>query len=162
MLLIELKTFFLRDIAALERELELYPDDSSVWKTVAGLPNSAGNLILHVSGSLQHFFGALLGNTGYLRNREAEFSKRGVPRAELSKELAAARQGVIAGFEQLTAEKLEQPFPVRISDTELSTRLTILQFITHLAYHLGQIDYHRRMVTGNPASADTIAAPKAV
>jgi hypothetical protein len=161
MLLDELKMFLLRDVAALERELELYPDDSSVWKSVTGLPNSAGNLILHLSGSLQYFFGALLGNTGYLRNREAEFSKRDVPRHELRKELAAARQGVLAGFEQLTPERLEQPFPARITDTDLSTRLTILQFVTHVAYHLGQLDYHRRMVTGNSASADTIAAPKA-
>ena len=162
MLTDELKTFFLRDLAALERELELYPDDSSVWQNVAGLPNSAGTLVLHLAGSLQHFFGAMLGNTGYVRNREAEFSKRDVPRSELRKELAAARQGVLAGFEHLTEQSLEQPFPARITDTELSTRLTILQFTTHLAYHLGQIDYHRRMVTGNPASADTIAAPKAV
>ncbi len=162
MLLDELKMFLLRDIAALERELELYPDDSSVWQSVTGLPNSAGNLILHVSGSLQHFFGALLGNSGYLRNREAEFSRRDVPRSELRQELAAARKGVLAGFEHLTEQSLEQPFPARITDSDLSTRLTILQFVTHLAYHLGQIDYHRRMVTGNPASADTIAAPKVV
>jgi uncharacterized damage-inducible protein DinB len=162
MLIDELNSFFLRDIAALERELELYPDDSSVWQNVVGLPNSAGNLVLHLAGSLQHFFGAILGNTGYVRNRDAEFSKRDIPRNELRTELAAARQGVIAGFEQLTDQRLEQSFPARITDAELSTRLTILQFITHLAYHLGQLDYHRRMVTGNPASADTIAAPKAV
>jgi hypothetical protein len=162
MLLDELRMFLLRDLAALERELELYPDDSSVWKNVVGLPNSAGNLILHLAGSLQHFFGVTLGNTGYVRNREAEFRRRDVSRTELRQELAAARQGVLAGFEHLTEQSLEQPFPARITHTDLSTRLTILQFITHLAYHLGQLDYHRRMVTGNPASADTIAAPKAV
>jgi uncharacterized damage-inducible protein DinB len=161
MLLDELKTFLLRDIAALERELGLYPDDPSVWKNVLGLPNPAGNLLLHLAGSLQHFFGATLGQTGYVRNREAEFTKRDLPRNELRTELAAARHGVLAAFENLTEEKLEQAFPVRFTDSELSTRLTILQFITHLAYHLGQIDYHRRMVTGNPASADTIAAPRA-
>jgi Protein of unknown function (DUF1572) len=160
MLLDELRTFLLRDIAGIERELELYPNDSSVWKNVAGLPNPAGNLILHLSGSLQYFFGATLGNTGYVRNRDAEFTKRDVPRSELRKELAAARQGVLAAFEHLTEQRLEQPFPVRISDAELSTRLTMLQLVTHVAYHLGQLDYHRRMVTGNPASADTIAAPE--
>ena len=160
MLLDELKAFLLRDIAGIGRELELYPDDSSVWKNVAGLPNSAGNLVLHLSGSLQHFFGATLGNTGYVRNRDAEFVKRDVPRSELSKELADAKQGVLAAFEHLTEARLEQPFPARITNTELSTRLTLLQLITHVSYHLGQIDYHRRMVTGNPASADTIAPPE--
>jgi hypothetical protein len=160
MLLDELRTFLLRDIAGIERELELYPDDKSVWVNVTGLPNSAGNLILHVSGSLQHFFGATLGNTGYLRNREAEFAKRDVPRTELRKELAGARHGVLSAFENLTEIRLEQPFPARITDTELSTRLTILQLITHVSYHLGQLDYHRRMVTGNPTSADTLAPPE--
>ena len=66
---------------------------------------------------------------------------------------------MLAGFAALTEEKLEQPFPARITDTELSTRLTILQFVTHLTYHLGQLDYHRRAVTGNSVSADTVAAP---
>jgi hypothetical protein len=159
MLLDELKAFLLRDIAAIERELELYPDDASVWVNIPGLPNPAGNLVLHLSGSLQHFFGATLGHTGYVRNRDAEFSRRDLPRNELRTELAGARQGVLAAFEHLTEDRLEQPFPVRITDWELSTRLTVLQLVTHVAYHLGQLDYHRRMVTGNPASADTIAPP---
>lgn len=160
MLVDELRTLLLRDIAGLERELNLYPDDLSVWKNVTGLPNPAGNLVLHLSGSLQHFFGATLGNTGYVRNRDAEFTRCDVPRSELKKELADARQGVLAAFERLTEERLDDPFPARITDIELSTRLTILQLITHVAYHLGQLDYHRRMVTGNPASADAIAAPE--
>lgn len=159
MFLDELKGFFLRDIAGLERELALYPDDSSVWRELAGLPNSGGTLILHLSGGLQHFFGMVLGHTSYVRNRNAEFSRRDVPRTELRKELEAAKQGVLAAFAQLTEERLEQPFPARITDVELSTRLTLLQLVTHVAYHLGQLDYHRRMVTGDPASADTLAAP---
>jgi Protein of unknown function (DUF1572) len=162
MLLENLQTIYLREVATLERELDLYPDDASVWKELPGLPNSAGSLILHVAGSLQHFFGATLGNTGYVRDREAEFTKRGVSRSELKKELEAAKAGVLAGFANLTEDRLGQPFPAKFTDKELSTQLTLLQFLSHLAYHLGQLDYHRRVVTGNSASANAVAAPELV
>ena len=156
MLLEDLKQLYLREIDTLERELDLYPDDASVWKELAGLPNTAGNLILHLSGSLQHFFGATLGNTGYQRNREAEFSRRNVLRSELKQELANARAGVQAAFANLTEESLEQVFPVQFADAPFSSRLTLLQFLCHLNYHIGQIDYHRRVVTGNNVSANAL------
>lgn len=157
-LLEDLQQLYLREVATLERELELYPDDESIWKELPGLPNSAGNLLLHVSGSLQHFFGATLGKTGYMRNREAEFSKRNVPRSEIKQELANAREGVIAAFANLSEADLSQVFPVQFADVPFSTRLTLLQFLAHLAYHLGQIDYHRRVVTASSASANALAA----
>jgi uncharacterized damage-inducible protein DinB len=158
MLLERLKALYLREIATLERELDLYPDESSIWKELPGLPNSAGTLLLHLTGSLQHFFGATLGNTGYVRDRAAEFSQRDVSRLELRQQLARARLGVVAGFANLTEERLGEPFPVIFADTKFSTQLTLLQFLTHLAYHLGQIDYHRRVVTGNSVSANALAA----
>lgn len=158
MLLEDLKAIYLREVATLERELDLYPDDASVWKELPGLPNPAGTLFLHLAGNLQHFFGAALGKTGYVRNREAEFTRRNVLRSELKKELAGARQGVLAAFANLREDSLTQVFPVNFADADFSTRLTLLQFLSHLAYHLGQIDYHRRVVTGNSASANAIAA----
>jgi Protein of unknown function (DUF1572) len=157
-LLEDFKVLYLREIATLERELDLYPDNASVWIELPGLPNPAGNLLLHLAGSLQHFFGATLGKTGYQRNREAEFTKRNVSRTDLKQELSNARQGVIAAFEHLTEDRLTDIFPVQFADAPFSIRLTLLQFLGHLAYHLGQIDYHRRVVTGNSASANAIAA----
>jgi Protein of unknown function (DUF1572) len=158
MLLENLKVIYLREIATLERELGMYPDDASVWKILPGLPNSAGTLFLHLTGSLQHFFGTVLGNTAYQRDRDAEFTKRNVSRQELSQQLEAARLAVLAGFANLTEDQLEQTFPFRYADSAFSIEITLLQFSSHLAYHLGQIDYHRRMVTGNAASANAIAA----
>lgn len=158
MLLKDLKALYLREIATLKRELDLYPDDESVWKELPGLPNPAGTLFLHLAGSLQHFFGATLGKTGYVRDRASEFSKRGVSRGEIERELEKARQGVEAGFANLTEDGLEAVFPVQFADAPFSTHLTLLQFLSHLAYHLGQIDYHRRAVSGNSASANAIAA----
>ncbi|RMH56384.1 MAG: DinB family protein [Deinococcus-Thermus bacterium] len=122
-----------------------------------GLPNPAGTLFLHLAGNLQHFLGAILGHTGYVRNRVAEFSRRGVPRSEIRRELEGARQGVLAGFANLSEEHLARPFPVQLADGAFSTQLTLLQFLSHLAYHLGQIDYHRRVVTGDSTSAHAIS-----
>lgn len=157
-LLEDFKVLYLREIATLERELDLYPDEASVWTQLPGLPNPAGNLVLHLTGSLQHFFGATLGKTGYQRNREAEFTRRNVSRSDLKQELSRARQGVIAAFEHLTEDSLKDVFPVQFADAPFSIRLTLLQFLGHLAYHLGQVDYHRRAVTANNASANAIAA----
>lgn len=158
MLLEDLELLYLREVATLGRELDLYPDDSSVWKELPGLPNPAGTLFLHLAGGLQHFFGATLGGSGYVRDRAAEFSRRDVPRSEIRQELSRATQGVRAGFANLSESRLEEAFPVQYADAEVSVRLTLLQFLSHLAYHLGQIDYHRRAVTGNNASADAISA----
>jgi hypothetical protein len=160
MLLDELKTILLRDIAGVERQLELYHDDLSVWTNVKGLPNPTGNIVLHLAGNLQHFFGTALGNTGYVRDREAEFTRKDVPRSELRAELGAARKAVLAAFNTLSEQKLGEAHPVKITDTAFSNRLAILQLVTHLAYHLGQIDYHRRVVTGNSVSANAVAAPE--
>ena len=154
----ELEVLYLREIATLERELDLYPDERSVWKELPGLPNSAGTLFLHLAGSLQYFFGAVLGESGYIRDRAAEFSERDVPRSELKRELSRASQGVRAAFANLSEDRLGQVFAVQFADAEFSIRLTLLQFLTHLVYHLGQIDYHRRAVTGNRASANAVAA----
>jgi hypothetical protein len=162
MLLDDLQAIFLRDIAGVERELALYPDEASIWKVLPGMPNSAGNIILHLAGNLQHFFGATLGHTLYVRDREAEFTKRNVSRLELQKELEAARTGVKAGFANLTENRLSQPYAVKITDTQFTTQLALLQLLSHLAYHLGQLDYHRRTVTGNVTSANAVAAPDLV
>ncbi|THF86556.1 DUF3224 family protein [Deinococcus sp. KSM4-11] len=155
----ELRALFLRDLDSLERELDLYPDDASVWQAVPGQPNTAGTLILHVAGGTQHFLGAAVGGSGYVRDRAAEFARRDVPRAELRAELAAARQAVTAALTRLTDADLARPYPARLTDHDLSGRLTLLQLATHLAYHLGQVDYHRRAVTGDATSAGTLAPP---
>ena len=157
-LLEELRMLYLREIATLERELDLYPDEASLWQELPGLPNPGGTLLLHLAGSLQHFLGATLGGTGYVRDRAAEFAKRDLTRSEIKRELSSARQGVLAGFANLTEQHLTQTFPVVFADEAFSTRLTLLQFSSHLAYHLGQIDYHRRAVTGDQTSANAIAA----
>lgn len=151
-----LQKLFLREVSTLEKELELYPDDASVWTTVAGLPNSTGNLVLHLCGNLQHFIGSTLGQTGYVRNRDAEFSSKDLARIFLYQELSKTKQALETTFKKLSDNDLDKTFPLAINGVQLSTLLTLLHLSNHLAYHLGQIDYHRRVVTGNSVSASAV------
>jgi hypothetical protein len=151
-----LQTLISRELDALGREVQLYPDDESPWNAVAGCPNTGGNLTLHLVGNLRHFIGAVFGSTGYVRNRDAEFSTRGgMSRDELLKLIAAARSEVSATLSKLDASVLDKPH-MAPGDRKIETGLWLMHLAVHLGYHLGQIDYHRRTVTGDAAGADAL------
>ena len=143
-----LSTVIARDLRGLRREIEAYPDDASLWRTVPTIPNAAGTLVLHLSGNLQYFIGAQLGNTGYVRDREAEFAQRDVPRAELLRHLDAAQRVVTTTMAQLTDAGCDAMYPVPIANKRVKTADMLIHLATHLTYHLGQIDYHRRAIAG--------------
>jgi hypothetical protein len=138
-----------RDLSALRREVEAYADERDLWRPVPGLTNSAGTLVLHLAGNLQHYLGARLGGTGYVRDRPAEFARRDVPRSELLREIDAARAAVKAGLVGLTESRLRAEFPEAIGDSRIETGEYLVHLTVHFAYHLGQVDYHRRVVTGD-------------
>ena len=152
-----IRTLFLRELRALRREVEAYPDESFLWATRAGITNSAGNLALHLCGNLQHYIGARLGDSGYVRNRDAEFARRGVSRAEILAEIEAAAAAVRLGFDRISEEDFEKPYPEAIGKTTVTTGEWLIHLAAHLGYHLGQIDYHRRMVTGDTTTLDVIS-----
>jgi hypothetical protein len=151
-----LQTLFSRELDALAREVRLYPDDESPWKSVPGCPNTGGNLTLHLVGNLRHFIGAQLGSTGYVRNRDAEFSTRGgISRNELLTLIEAARTDVSASLSALDPSTLSRPL-VAPGDRKIETGLWLMHLAVHLGYHLGQIDYHRRTVTGDSSGVDAL------
>ncbi len=152
----ELSTLFLRDLDGLRREIELYPDDAAPWAEIPGLPNRGGTLALHLAGNLRHFVGAILGGSGYVRDRDLEFSARDVPRNELLDKTAAARQEVEAALASLDSGVLETDYPLPLGGRIISTRLFLIHLAVHLTFHLGQIDYHRRAATGDGTSAGVI------
>ncbi len=154
-----LRRVFTRDASTLRDELLAYPDETQIWAMPPGTKNPAGSLVLHLCGNLQYFVGAQFGGTGYVRNRDAEFSRRDVPRAELLAECDAALEAVNRGFEALTDEALSKPFAVPLAGATLPTGLALLHMATHLAYHLGQIDYHRRLVTGEYGAVKALPIP---
>lgn len=149
------RAVMLRDLAAVRAELAAYDTDEQLWELPAGLPNPAGSLALHLAGNIQHFIGAALGGTDYVRDRDGEFGRRGVSRQELDEQLAAAHQVVDQVLAGITDDQLAAPFPVALGGVTLRTDVALAHLAGHLTYHLGQLDYHRRVVTGN---ADGVGA----
>ena len=151
-----LQMFLVRELQAFEREIEMFPDDELVWKTVPGLTNSAGNLALHVCGNLQEYLGRVLGGRSYVRHRDAEFARTSGTRAELVREIRAARAVVEDVLPTISESVLEGTFPEAVGGVELNTRLFLLHVSVHLAYHLGQAGYLRRVVTGDNRSSGAL------
>lgn len=149
----DLLPIFQRDLRCFMREVALFPDDVALWRTVPGITNSAGNLALHVAGNLQHFIGAVLGGTGYVRQREREFAQREGTRAAVIAELEATLAAVEAGLAALTVEAQAAAFPTPLGPHRPPTGIFLLHLATHQAFHLGQVGYLRRALTGDPASA---------
>jgi uncharacterized damage-inducible protein DinB len=145
-----------RDLRTLRREVEAYPEDAQLWQVVPGTPNAGGTLVLHLAGNLRHFIGNRLGGSGYVRDRAAEFSRRGVSRAELLDEIEAARAELARAFAALTDRNLPAEYPEVITERRVATDEYLLHLLTHFGYHLGQLDTHRRLVTGNPAGVGAV------
>lgn len=148
----DLQTLFVRDLTAVIRELEAYPDEPSLWRVQGDIINPAGNLALHLIGNLSQFVGDDLGGVPYTRDRPAEFSRRDVPRAELTRGLSRVSSLVSDTLGQLTEEQLAQvhprlppAFPVGMTSSAF-----LLHLYGHLNWHLGQINYHRRIVGAQP------------
>lgn len=148
----DLLTLYRRDLRCFIREVAAFPDDATLWHTLPGLSNSAGNLALHVAGNLRHFVGGALGHTGYQRDREGEFAQREGNRTTVIEALQTALAEVELGLAAVTTESLEAPYPQVVMGHQPRTRLFLIHLSTHLAFHLGQAGYLRRVLTGQ---ADT-------
>lgn len=141
-----LKSLFKRDLNTLIVQIESYQNESSIWIIDKDISNSAGNLCLHLVGNLSHFVGAILGNSGYVRNRELEFSLKDIPRAELIKQIEATLETVEKSLDQLTEKDLEKVYPLEALGYPMTTEYFLIHLFGHLSYHLGQINYHRRLL----------------
>lgn len=146
-----LATLFHRDLTRLHQEIEAYPDEETLWRVSEGINNSAGNLVLHLMGNLNAYIGTTLGQTGYMRNRDAEFSTKDVPKQELLQQITATRHLVQAVVQALSDEQLAADFPTNPLGYPMTTQFFLLHLHGHLNYHLGQIDYHRRLLTAGKA-----------
>ena len=149
-----------RDLRALAREIESYPDDATPWSLLPGLPNSAGVLVRHVCGNLQHFIGTELGRTGYQRDREAEFRAPPVSRAALLALLSGTESMLGRILPALSAARLAEQYPAPVAGSRLATGDFLIHLAAHCAFHLGQVDYHRRAVTGESGSIGPTAIPE--
>lgn len=151
MLAHELSALYARDLTRLIQQLNAFPDTATLWQTRAGITNSAGNLALHLEGNLREFIGRLLGHLDYQRDRPREFSDSGIEQAELIARLTAVRDEIPPVIARLTEEQLDADFPQVYVGRTLSNRQMLIHLDGHLSYHLGQIDYLRRVLTGDGA-----------
>jgi uncharacterized damage-inducible protein DinB len=141
-----LKQLFKRDLEKLRNEVRQYSSEEDLWITEKGISNSAGNLSYHITGNLQYYVGTVLGGTDYQRDRKFEFSGK-VSRAELLSEIDEAEEIVIQTLKKLTTDDLEKLYPLKVFEDEMTTGYFLTHLYGHLNYHLGQINYHRRLLS---------------
>jgi uncharacterized damage-inducible protein DinB len=149
----ELTIIIVRELRGFEREIEMFPDDELVWKTVPGIANSAGNLTTHVCGNLHHFIGHVLGRTSFVRDRDHEFGRNAGTRSELLEEIRSTIQMVERLLPGVSEEALSRKFPEMVGGVTMTTKLFLLHLSAHLAHHLGQAGYLRRVLTADNRSS---------
>ncbi len=135
-----------RDLAKLKSEIEQYSNSSDLWRIEGDIANSAGNLTLHIAGNLKHFLGAILAGSDYVRDRDLEFSDTGIPREDLVSAIDETRAVVKSTFEKLNDDDFARNYPIEVFGEPMTTGYFLVHLATHLNYHLGQINYHRRIL----------------
>lgn len=141
-----LRSLFNRDLNQLKKEIEAYQNEENLWIIDQNIANSAGNLCLHLVGNINHFIGAQLGNTEYERHRDLEFSLKNIPRAELIEKVEATAAMIDSVLPQLSEEDLKKEYPLVVFESTMTTEYFLIHLVAHLDYHLGQINYHRRLL----------------
>ena len=141
-----LKSLYRRDLEKLKTDINSYQTEANLWRIENGVTNSAGNLSLHLIGNLNHFIGAEIGKSGYVRQRDLEFSNKNIPRNELSKMIDDTLAAVENAIDSLRDEQFDEEYPIIVFTEKMTTGYFLVHLATHLAYHLGQINYHRRLL----------------
>jgi len=141
-----LKSLYNRDLYKLKVEIESYQNEESLWKIDKNILNSGGNLCLHLLGNLNTYIGAELGKSAYVRQRDLEFSLKNIPKTELLEKLESLIQIFNSTFEKLSDADLKKDYPTEPLGYQMSTEYFLIHLLSHLNYHLGQINYHRRLL----------------
>jgi len=141
-----LKKLFQRDLEKLKQEIISYYDESKIWFVKDNISNSAGNLCLHLVGNLNAYIGAEIGKTGYVRQRDLEFTQKDIPKNVLVKMIDDTMIVVANGLDKLKEDDLEKEYPLLVFKEKTSTGYFLIHLVVHLGYHLGQVNYHRRLL----------------
>ena len=138
-----------RHLEQLKKEVAGYSHEDELWKMAGEIPNSAGTLCLHLCGNLQHYIGAVLGQSSYIRQRDLEFSLRDVPVNELLTLVDTTKKVVAETLTNLDKDLLSKDYPEQVFDKPMTTEFFLVHLTSHLGYHLGQINYYRRLMSAN-------------
>jgi hypothetical protein len=144
----EVAALFDRDLTRLEQELRAFTDTDALWVVAPGVSNAAGTLALHLEGNLREYIGRQLGHREYTRDRAREFSARAIPQQEILERVGELRGTIPPVIRELAPEALAEAYPEPYNGAAITTQQFLLHLLSHFNYHLGQIDYLRRFVTG--------------
>lgn len=121
--------------------------DEQIWWRPNESSNSIGNLLLHLTGSLNHYLNRGLGRLDFTRDRAAEFAeRRSIPKAELLAAFDAMIANAEKTFDGLTPARLTAPSP-EPSMHEIVAQ-DLLNILAHFANHTGQIVWIAKMFDG--------------
>ncbi|MDD2791664.1 MAG: DUF1572 family protein [Sediminibacterium sp.] len=137
---------FEAELIKLKTEIGLYKNESNLWIINGEIKNSAGNLCLHITGSLNYLIGAALGKSTILRQKDEEFRLKNVSKSELIKCIDSAIETVKQNLPGLSNHDLSMDYPLPFGGNTEKVGLVIIYLISHVSYHLGQINYHRRIL----------------
>ncbi|HLK17881.1 MAG TPA: DinB family protein [Bryobacteraceae bacterium] len=146
-----LSLLYRRDLARLMQQVDAFPGDESLWRKLPGITNPAGNLVLHLEGNLREYIGRQLGGLPYERVRPLEFSSTGLPKENLTARLSELRNTIPSVIERLSQDELEKPYPEQVLEIPLTTQEFLIHIYGHLNWHLGELDYLRRALSGSGA-----------
>ena len=142
----ELANFYERDISKLIEEINLFKNEEDLWRTASSVKNSCGNLVLHIIGGMNYLIGTTLAHTEYVRDRDQEFIQKNVERKELVAKLEELITMINQTLNSLTPEQMENEYPIFFDKPKTSVSYVLVQLLAHLNYHLGQVNYLRRIL----------------
>lgn len=141
-----LRDVYLRDLSRLTQEVKSYKNEKTLWLVEGNMANTAGNLALHLCGNLKYFIGATIGSSGYIRDRTAEFNSIHIPRTEILQNIEQTKQIIETTLNAVNDDILEKPYPLEVFGKPTNHAYFLTHLIAHLGYHMGQINYHRRLL----------------
>jgi uncharacterized damage-inducible protein DinB len=142
-----LSEIYERDLVKLKQEIEEYVDAADLWLLQGDIKNTAGNLTLHIVGNLKHFIGTVLGGSDYVRDRDREFADKDIPREDLVRDIDETRAIIRSTLDRITEAEYSKNYPIEVFGKPMTTGFFLIHLATHLNYHLGQINYHRRLLS---------------
>lgn len=141
-----LADFYERDIRKLIEEINSFRNEENIWITYGSVKNSSGNLVLHIIGGMNHLIGATLADTRYVRDRDQEFARKGVERKVLVAQLEELIPMIKNTINNFSQEKMDAEYPIFFDKPHTTNSYVLLQLLVHLNYHLGQVNYLRRIL----------------
>ena len=137
---------FNRDLSKLKHEIELFEHEENLWRVKGAITNSAGNLCLHLIGNMNHFIGGVIGKTSYIRDRHAEFNDKNISRETLNQMIDETKSVVTTSLQKMDSGSLSVNYPIQVFDEDMTYEFFLIHLVSHLNYHLGQINYLRRIL----------------